>query len=152
MSDSLEPQKYIKQLDLELKEGAEGIYKEGKLEPPIIEGDPFPDTISNWSDGKAETVLRARDPNGRKFWTGMFIDDINRPHVPSSNFGSNLETPPTVIWQSPGIVEFQERGTFDRTVELYAGAVNDRCVVGQWRKKVHIQVPKEAVSDDNSNN
>ncbi len=139
IDESLNPQEMAKQLDRDLKNGAEGIFKGKTVVRPIIDGSDFTDQVSFWVKGKTTAALRAIDPDKRELIGNVWVNDINR----SLAIPVDETNVPIITWIRPDLVEIKHRGQVSRAAEVCAIVVNDRCVVSEvWKKIVTFSVPK----------
>ncbi|MFH1741041.1 MAG: hypothetical protein ABIH23_18725 [bacterium] len=139
VADELDPPTFVKALDKDLKEGAEGVLKGTKVEPPVITDPGFPYSFSLAAGQKGAASLRVSDPNGRPTYRMLWVEkhDIP-PSKPNTDFPH--PEPPQVAWGESGLVTIEPRGG-PVTVELRAVAVNDLCLVSElWSKSVRLSV------------
>ncbi|MFH1739914.1 MAG: hypothetical protein ABIH23_12965 [bacterium] len=142
ISEDLNPAAIVQGFDRDLKNGADGVLRGEKVEPPTIEDPGFPYSFSIAAKDRAFARLGAKDPNDRKVWRVMWVQSDDRPR-PIPNTEYNYPDPPWFSWKESGEVEIMPRGVGAMTVELRAVAVNDLCVVSDvWSKSVRFSVAR----------
>ena len=128
LSESFNPKEVSARFDRELKEGAAGIFKNGKLEPVEILDATFPSEISDWNNGVFTMFLGVRDPNKLKFWPIIWFDE-RQPMGSGPKDWSKVMLPfPALTWNPPGFLELKTTGALDQELTLRAAVINEYCV------------------------
>ena len=143
VADELDPPAFIKAIDTDLKEGAEGVLKGTKVEPPTIVDPGFPSSFSPKKGDKAVASLGVSDPNDRPTYRRMWVHEFQIPHSWLNRiFYMIFSRPeqPRVAWYDTDEVVIEPHGG-PITVELHAIAANDLCVVSHvWSKSFQLSI------------
>lgn len=136
IAEELNPAAFLRAFDEDLKNGADGIFKGDRVEPPIIHAADFPSSLALDKGKKVSVPLDAGDFHGRRLYRSAWIAEPVQTSTPRFRL-PNVRA----LWTESGQLEIKcdEKGQI--MVAVHAVAVNDLCVVSEvWSKQILISV------------